>query len=524
MERYQGLLSWLRRQSKDEITLALSEIEGINQRALPQSAHRHQAFWSVGHHLGRELSMIGWKASPKLSSGFVRFVRQSMQEPPSVPAGREEALPEGFSKNPPDIVLIGCVKTKRPGRHPARNLYRSPLFRERRAVAEASGRPWFILSAKYGLLEPEAAVDSYELCLAALTAKERREWSEGVLRDLERLAGSLKGKIVEVHAGRAYLGNGLEAGLLRRGATVRHPVKGLSMGKQREWYKRNRTGEPVSVNTDAKTVLRSDLAEIVRDLTRDFYEDSFNLRERPKAPRTGWEAMPEVVAVRRLETQGATPLFRRLFITLAAALDRARNAGQLWEAAADLAEASPWAFDPSTIASRPFEVVMACLRQAKVSQRHGRDSQAWNRIAEALLPGNGPQEIRRLVLDGQGDAVEVLRALDAVDGHGAPWFPFLRGPKISVVWVRMMAAPGGAQIRNIEALPVGMDVHVARATVRLGIVRDGLASGCKGNRPIQDAWRAGAHAALGPEAIRGTSAALDPALWFFGKWGCSECE
>jgi hypothetical protein len=30
--------------------------------------------------------------------------------------------------------------------------------------------------------------------------------------------------------------------------------------------------------------------------------------------------------------------------------------------------------------------------------------------------------------------------------------------------------------------------------------------------------------AVGPEQLRGTAAALDPVLWFWGKWGCSFCE
>ena len=28
----------------------------------------------------------------------------------------------------------------------------------------------------------------------------------------------------------------------------------------------------------------------------------------------------------------------------------------------------------------------------------------------------------------------------------------------------------------------------------------------------------------GPDRIAGTSAALDPVLWFYGKYGCSHCE
>ena len=41
---------------------------------------------------------------------------------------------------------------------------------------------------------------------------------------------------------------------------------------------------------------------------------------------------------------------------------------------------------------------------------------------------------------------------------------------------------------------------------------------------VQRAWRGAADAAEGPSALAGTAAALDPALWFFGKWGCTFCE
>ena len=46
-------------------------------------------------------------------------------------------------------------------------------------------------------------------------------------------------------------------------------------------------------------------------------------------------------------------------------------------------------------------------------------------------------------------------------------------------------------------------------------------------RPIiQAAWTAAVAEADfgGPERIASTCAALDPALWFHAKWGCSHCE
>jgi hypothetical protein len=43
---------------------------------------------------------------------------------------------------------------------------------------------------------------------------------------------------------------------------------------------------------------------------------------------------------------------------------------------------------------------------------------------------------------------------------------------------------------------------------------------------IQQAWRhdVESHGTGGVEPIADTCAALDPALWFFAKWGCTFCE
>lgn len=86
-----------------------------------------------------------------------------------------------------------------------------------------------------------------------------------------------------------------------------------------------------------------------------------------------------------------------------------------------------------------------------------------------------------------------------------------------------MANPGGAGIRRIERIPVAVDVHVRRVTRNLGVAATGETGG---KRAIQAAWHAavGAGDVPGPPGIAGTCAALDPALWFFGKHGCRHCE
>jgi len=137
----------------------------------------------------------------------------------------------------PDVVLIGCVKSKRSRTCAATALYGSPLWHCRRSYAERSGVPWFILSAQYDLLSPETLVDPYDKTLASFAVSERRRWSGRVLRDLRAKFPDLSRRIVEVHAGKLYFAHGLAHGLRESGAIVRVPLGGLAgIGTQCRWY------------------------------------------------------------------------------------------------------------------------------------------------------------------------------------------------------------------------------------------------------------------------------------------------
>src|SRR5689334_1935341 len=63
------------------------------------------------------------------------------------------------------VVLIGCVRTKRAIACAAAELFASPLFDGRRRYAVGSGLPWYILSAKFGLLAPEDVIGPYDVYL-----------------------------------------------------------------------------------------------------------------------------------------------------------------------------------------------------------------------------------------------------------------------------------------------------------------------------------------------------------------------
>jgi hypothetical protein len=82
------------------------------------------------------------------------------------------------------MFLVSCVAAKRSAAAPARDLYISDWFQKARAYVEKQGDPWFILSAKHGLVRPDQVLQPYELTLNNMAAKERRAWAQRVLEAL----------------------------------------------------------------------------------------------------------------------------------------------------------------------------------------------------------------------------------------------------------------------------------------------------------------------------------------------------
>jgi hypothetical protein len=262
------------------------------------------------------------------------------------------------------------------------------------------------------------------------------------------------------------------------------------------------------------------------EITRAFMEEELDLSERVGTPAAGWAGMPEMVVAERLRGSGARAADLRLLLTFTAAMDRAREADRLWFAAERLYRAEPWTFQPESVVSRGLVELSDALRSHGVSQRHGPDAAAWRMLAESLADPARSSTIRRAVIDGRGDAVELLACLRATSSAGTDLFPLLRGPKIGPMWVRMLAYPGGAEIASLEGLPVAVDVQVRKVTEYLGVTDTGRLE-LEEIRPfVQRAWAedVARHGAAGPSVLEGTPAAVDPALWFWAKWGCTRCE
>lgn len=403
------------------------------------------------------------------------------------------------------IGLVGCVKTKLAWKAPARDLYDSDLFRGRKSHVERTCDRWYILSARHHLLRPDEVIAPYDLTLLSMADPERRRWSSTVLRELQAELGSLSDYEFELHAGDEYRSYGLRDGLDRGGALSIYPVAGLRLGDQLTYYA---SGERPPSRTPAYRATRDDdlsthpkrAAEAARRLWAAWTgEGIFGVRSMPESRR------PEGVA------RGSRA--HALFITLTVAIDYLRDAAALWEAAraAFDDERTRWLFDPATVARAEPGAVENALVSARVAMRPSQDARIWRTVSATLVRRfrGDPREIAAGAgYEGPGMLAELRR----VPGD----FPWLKGPKIAPLWVRMMADEVGLLIHDLDQVPIPVDVHIARATFACG----GLVGSFAGTvgasaSAVQDVWR---------EGLRGTDLyplRIDQPLWLQSREGCS---
>lgn len=84
------------------------------------------------------------------------------------------------------IGLISCTKSKMAGKCRASDMYsKSALFRAGWQYLKKYCDKIYIMSAKYGLLEPEEIIESYNETLNTKSVRERKIWSYKIIKSLE---------------------------------------------------------------------------------------------------------------------------------------------------------------------------------------------------------------------------------------------------------------------------------------------------------------------------------------------------
>ena len=137
------------------------------------------------------------------------------------------AAPSPASSTVASVILIGGGKAQLSEPAAARDLYASPQFARRRARAEASGVPWFVVSGRWGLLGPGDVLAPYSFSLAEQSVSYRRAWGRFVAEQLCLVSSVGRGDVVEIYAGAAYAA-ALTAPIEYLGARVRRATVGAS--------------------------------------------------------------------------------------------------------------------------------------------------------------------------------------------------------------------------------------------------------------------------------------------------------
>ncbi len=136
------------------------------------------------------------------------------------------------------IYLVSCVAKKRAYSKSAKDLYLSTWFVSARDRITREGVPWYILSAKFGLLHPDTVIAPYDVTLNSMGVADRRRWAERVIAQMEEALPSVDE--VVIFAGKHYR-EFLEEYLRRRFSSVMVPMERLRIGEQLRWLKHGPT-------------------------------------------------------------------------------------------------------------------------------------------------------------------------------------------------------------------------------------------------------------------------------------------
>ena len=156
-----------------------------------------------------------------------------------------------------------------------------------------------------------------------------------------------------------------------------------------------------------------------------------------------------------------------MFITLVVSIDYQRNADQLWEAGRKTFEdeRTRWLFYPEELVKKSFNVIIKSMKIHRLSKKPKKDAGIWFRVSKAFFEIYNSNPLN-LIKECSYDALRIYsKKLDLTFKHN---FPYFSGNKIFPLWIRMLHDNLEIELRNIDKIPIPVDVHIARATFTAG--------------------------------------------------------
>jgi hypothetical protein len=238
----------------------------------------------------------------------------------------------------------------------------------------------------------------------------------------------------------------------------------------------------------------------------------------------GRTEMPEDLTPRGIQRGSLEHL---LFLTLTVSIDYQRDAVALWQSSRQSFEGTEtrYLFDPKSLHEASPRQITMDMQIKKLSKKSKKDAHIWRTVGVTFF-NKWDGDPRNFLESCNWDSLTILDRLKN-DNHvynqrSVSDYPYLRGPKIGSLWVRMLRDNAGIeQLKNLDAVPIPVDIHVARATLATGVIR-GKTQGQLHDlfEDIRTAWA---------ESLKGLYAKdrpmialdVDEPLWHLSKYGCT---
>ena len=133
-------------------------------------------------------------------------------------------------------VFLACVKKKNDYSCMAKDMYTSDLFKKSLEYAYSlHPENIYILSAKYGLLELDDLIDTYDKTLLHMTKRERTDWYNMVKNQMINKGINFNSKTIFL-CGAKY-----REGIIDLFSDYEIPTEHMGIGKQLQFFKNNKS-------------------------------------------------------------------------------------------------------------------------------------------------------------------------------------------------------------------------------------------------------------------------------------------
>lgn len=216
-----------------------------------------------------------------------------------------------------------------------------------------------------------------------------------------------------------------------------------------------------------------------------------------------------------------------LFLTLTVSIDYQRDAPAMWESSRKTFEDDDTAylFEPRSLHATQPKKIISDMQKHGLSKKLSKDAHIWRTVGVSFYK-KWSGDPRNFLADCGWDCPSILNRLRSDDhlynGRAVSDYPFLRGQKIAPLWLRMLRDNAGiSNLENLHKVPIPVDIHVARATLSVGVV-SGQFNGKIADlfESVREAWF---------ESVKGLQTKgramialdVDEPLWHLSKYGCS---